>query len=113
MSYAKDCPFCGSNESHYEWITTNIVVIQCDDCNAHGTTAYTEDDALDAWNQRPYDYDMPAIVKKVQRLETQVTALLVLLDGFRNADPYIEFSQAWQDANKANLLGFLSCKQPE
>jgi tetrahydromethanopterin S-methyltransferase subunit B len=59
-------------------------------------------------------YDMPAIVKKVQKLETQVTALLVLLDGFRNIDPYMEFSQAWQDADKAGLLGFLtSCKQPE
>jgi hypothetical protein len=32
-----------------------------------------------AWNQRPYDYDMPAIVKKVQQLEKENAQLKKML----------------------------------
>jgi Lar family restriction alleviation protein len=117
MSELKRCPFCNGfvteNEIDFgEW--SNMWSISCNDCHASTGNHFKKQDAIKAWNQRPYDYDMPAIVRRVQQLETQVTALLVLLDGFRNADPYMEFSQAWQDADKAGLLGFLtSCKQPE
>jgi Lar family restriction alleviation protein len=50
--YIKSCPFCGSNKSHYEELSPRVVVVQCDDCNAHGTTAYNKIDALKNWNTR-------------------------------------------------------------
>jgi Lar family restriction alleviation protein len=76
----KPCPFCGSNEdisifSHYD--DCNFALFCA--CGFGGVTKKTREDAIQAWNQRPYDYDMPAIVKKVQQLEKENAQLKKML----------------------------------
>jgi hypothetical protein len=48
------------------------------------------------WNQRPYDYDMPAIVKKVQRLEKAInqaiTDCVPLLSWIDDDDTAVEMA---------------------
>ena len=71
----KPCLYCKSKK-----VTTEINVISfhqkvfdwfvfCVNCGARGPIENTEEKAIETWNQRPYDFDMPAIVKKVQQLE--------------------------------------------
>ena len=70
MSEIKPCPFCGSNEVEpFKKVNHELFGFCCWNCGAESGFGGTEKRAIEKWNQRPYDYDMPAIVKKVQRME--------------------------------------------
>ena len=75
----KPCPFCGSEieEKDFveEWIGWWVTCPVCDSLPA----PTTKEEAMQQWNQRPYDFDMPAIVKKVQRLEKENEQLKKML----------------------------------
>ncbi len=83
----KPCPFCGSDKS----LTTEMIFpiskkqnefdwyVICNRCSVYGPYTSSEDGAIKKWNQRPYDYDMPAIVKKVQQLEKENEQLKAML----------------------------------
>jgi len=75
----KPCPFCGSDGFNGTTITFYYVYCGNPKCNMFGPNKKTEQDAINAWNQRPYDYDMPAIVKKVQQLEKENEQLKAML----------------------------------
>jgi Lar family restriction alleviation protein len=77
----KSCPFCGSNNICFNFDSeTKTYNIQCQKCYARTGYAFTHEKAREAWNQRPYDYDMPAIVKKVQQLEKENEQLKKMLE---------------------------------
>jgi len=115
MSEIKPCPFCGA-DTHYEYLDrTRFYYIQCNNCNAMARGAATYEGAVNYWNMRHYDYDVPAIVKKVQRMEA---ALKIFADpeswndkgySFYTEFPFVK-GDPIQLAKEA--LGE-SCKQPE
>lgn len=75
----KPCPFCGA-DTHYEYLDrTRFYYIQCNNCNAMARGAATYEGAVNYWNMRHYDYDMPAIVKKAQQLEKENEQLKKML----------------------------------
>lgn len=47
----KPCPFCGSS-SHIEWVSSFLVSVQCNSCNALGPRNYSEKEAIKEWNER-------------------------------------------------------------
>jgi len=86
----KDCPFCGNKSGRNQvetirWTNTaatlhrNKSQVICRNCNATAGAHLNSGDAVRAWNQRSYDYDMPAIVKKVQQLEKENEQLKKML----------------------------------
>ena len=107
----KPCPFCGSNEIYCndEYLYSFV----CQNCYSSSGKRTTHLEAIKAWNQRPYDYDMPAIVKKVQQLEEDLQEALFALkawcfmfpDGVSKLDKDI--------LEKHNLIEVSECKQPE
>ena len=123
----KPCPFCGSNDLSvisYGNINSGCFYVICKKCNTEGPKVTIEknelehilnihDLAIQKWNQRPYDYDMPAIVKKVQQLEEDLQEALFALkawcfmfpDGVSKLDKDI--------LEKHNLIEVSECKQPE
>ena len=107
----KPCPFCGSedvevfpNYGHY--------FAACCDCGSEGPNKERKEEAIRKWNQRPYDYDMPAIVKKVQRLEAAInqaiTDCVSLLSWIDDDDTAVEMVE-----HLFEILGGALCKQPE
>ncbi len=114
MSEIKPCPFCGNSE---DLVIRGRVLsyIYCWNCGAESGLADSKDEAIEAWNQRPYDYDMPAIVKKVQRMEA---ALKIFANpeswNDKGYSSYTEFPFAKGDpiTIAKQALGE-SCKQPE
>ncbi len=96
----KPCPFCDSNESsiifYYDFAVRN-----CDKCEMQGPPANNETLANISWNQRPYDYDMPAIVKKVQQLVEQNKQFQEQVNYYRN------------QVEKISKIWGVPCKQPE
>jgi len=95
MSEIKPCPFCGSKfvilQNDYSVINQiRMVYMACVNCKSYGPDKPTKEAALQAWNQRPYDYDMPAIVKKVKELETKNKELQKELDYLREWTSLLE-----------------------
>jgi hypothetical protein len=74
--------------------------------------SWIREKAVSRWNQRPYDYDMPAIVKKVQRLEAAInqaiTDCIPLLSWIDDDDTAVEMVE-----HLSEILGGALCKQPE
>jgi len=107
MSEIKSCPFCGSevNEKDCieEWYGWSVV---CDYCDSSGANRDKKEDAIKVWNQRPYDFDMPAIVKKVQQLEELISDFVKAWDTGEIA--------YWHEGH-VNLYRQMvkPCKQPE
>jgi len=85
----KPCPFCGSEVIEVSWID-DLCHVYCVECQSKTNDFDTYDDALMFWNQRPYDYDMPAIVKKVKELETKNKELQKELDYLREWTSLLE-----------------------
>ena len=82
----KPCPFCGSDTEVF-FYEIGYAYIEClnDECMAMGPDGNTKEEAIQKWNQRPYDYDMPAIVKKVQRMEAAlVSAKAIIIKELEN-----------------------------
>ena len=122
----KPCPFCGSNDLSvisYGNINSGCFYVICKKCNTEGPKVTIEknelehilnihDLAIQKWNQRPYDYDMPAIVKKVQRLEAAInqaiTDCVPLLSWIDDDDTAVEMVE-----HLSEILGGALCKQPE
>lgn len=111
MSEIKPCPFCGNSE---DLVIRGRVLsyIYCWNCGAESGLADSKDEAIEAWNQRPYDYDMPAIVKKVQRMEAAInqaiTDCIPLLSWVNDDDTAVEMVE-----HLSEILGGALCKQPE
>jgi Lar family restriction alleviation protein len=81
----KPCPFCGSNEVEQFKKVNQIHDVKlfgycCWNCGAESGISGIEEEAIQKWNKRPYDYDMPAIVKKVQQLEKENEQLKKMLE---------------------------------
>jgi len=87
----KDCPFCGNKPGRNQveeirWINSAAIMnrnkaqVICRKCDAAAGAHLYSGDAVQAWNQRSYDYDMPAIVKKVQQLEKENEQLKKMLE---------------------------------
>lgn len=74
----KPCPFCGSEDTSILFYHS-FCVRACDICESQGAAKENEIKANEAWNQRPHDYDMPAIVKKVRQLEKENEQLKKML----------------------------------
>ncbi len=109
----KSCPFCCSNNICFNFDSeTKTYNIQCQKCYARTGYAFTHEKAREAWNQRPYDYDMPAIVKKVQRMEAAInqaiTDCIPLLSWIDDDDTAVEMVE-----HLSEILGGALCKQPE
>ena len=108
----KPCPFCGSEMVEIHWTDKTICFIECVECEARTGEIEGGDEAIDLWNQRPYDYDMPAIVKKVQRLEAAInqaiTDCVPLLSWIDDDDTAVEMVE-----HLSEILGGALCKQPE
>lgn len=108
----KPCPFCGSEDVEV-FPNYGRYFAACCDCGSEGPNKERKEEAIRKWNQRPYDYDMPAIVKKVQRLEEDLQEALFALkawcfmfpDGVSKLDKDI--------LEKHNLIEVSECKQPE
>ena len=112
MSEIKPCPFCGA-DTHYEYLDrTRFYYIQCNNCNAMARGAATYEGAVNYWNMRHYDYDVPAIVKKVQRMEAAInqaiTDCIPLLSWVNDDDTAVEMVE-----HLSEILGGALCKQPE
>lgn len=94
----KPCPFCGSEieEKDFveEWIGWWVTCPVCDSL----PVPTTKEEAMQQWNQRPYDYDMPAIVKKVQELQYDLSEALTILQTTLTLNP-----NAINDINKKVL----------
>ena len=111
MSEIKPCPFCGNSE---DLVIRGRVLsyIYCWNCGAESGLADSKDEAIEAWNQRPYDFDMPAIVKKVQRMEAAInqaiTDCIPLLSWVNDDDTAVEMVE-----HLSEVLGGALCKQPE
>ena len=108
----KPCPFCGA-DTHYEYLDrTRFYYIQCNNCNAMARGAATYEGAVNYWNMRHYDYDVPAIVKKVQRMEAAInqaiTDCIPLLSWVNDDDTSVEMVE-----HLSEILGGALCKQPE
>ena len=84
----KPCPFCGS-DAEYDDFTEAVTCVN-KTCNSYGPDGKNDYDAIQKWNQRPYDYDMPAIVKKVRQLEEQNKELQKELDYYRSYSSLLE-----------------------
>lgn len=85
----KPCPFCGGKASIQTSIRFQYVSCQNPECDSFGPNGLDEYEAIKLWNQRPYDYDMPAIAKKVQQLEKeneQLKAMLALGVNYERAN---------------------------
>ena len=117
MSEIKPCPFCGSKfvilQNDYSVINQiRMVYMACVNCKSYGPDKPTKEAALQAWNQRPYDYDMPAIVKKVQRMEAAInqaiTDCIPLLSWVDDDDTAVQMVE-----HLSEVLGGALCKQPE
>ena len=106
----KPCPFCGS-DAEYDDFTEAVTCVN-KTCNSYGPDGKNDYDAIQKWNQRPYDYDMPAIVKKVQRLEAAInqaiTDCVPLLSWIDDDDTAVEMVE-----HLSEILGGALCKQPE
>ena len=94
----KPCPFCGSEMVEIHWTDKTICFIECVECEARTGEIEGGDEAIDLWNQRPYDYDMPAIVKKVQELQYDLSEALTVLQTTLTLNP-----NAINDINKKVL----------
>ena len=105
----KPCPFCGSEMIEIHWIDKSTCSIECIECESKTRGFEDINEAISFWNQRPYDYkqvdlaenapkswqkwrddavkaskekydyDMPAIIKKVQQLEKENEQLKKML----------------------------------
>lgn len=113
----KPCPFCGSNNDlsiiSYGTLEHGHFYVQCKKCGANGPQAKINknnidhllrihDKAIKAWNQRPYDYDMPAIVKKIQQLQLENDKTKATLKIYANRDEWS--SEAKFEYETGNLL---------
>lgn len=107
----KPCPFCGSEDTSILFYHS-FCVRTCDICESQGAAKENETKANEAWNQRPYDYDMPAIVKKVQRMEAAInqaiTDCIPLLSWIDDDDTAVQMVE-----HLSEVLGGALCKQPE
>lgn len=74
----KPCPFCGSEVTETRQRNA-FYYVTCWNCRAESNLQLTKTSAIEIWNRRPYDYDMPAIVKKVQQLEKENEQLKKML----------------------------------
>ena len=110
----KPCPFCGSEDVEV-FPNYGRYFAACCDCGSEGPNKERKEEAIRKWNQRPYEYDMPAIVKKVQRMEA---ALKIFANpeswNDEGYSSYTEFPFAKGDpiTIAKQALGE-SCKQPE
>src|SRR5690606_3441847 len=113
----KPCPFCGSDEVEQFKKVNRIHDVKllgycCWNCGAESGIAGIEEEATRKWNRRPYDYDVPAIVKKVQRLEAAInqaiTDCVPLLSWIDDDDTAVEMVE-----HLSEILGGALCKQPE
>jgi len=86
----KNCPFCNNESGNGEvelvkntktasTLDRNLFKVTCWRCGAESGARDSEEYAIWQWNKRPYDYDMPAIVKKVQQLEKENEQLKKML----------------------------------
>ena len=75
----KPCPFCGSEDVEV-FPNYGRYFAACCDCGSEGPNKERKEEAIRKWNQRPYDFDMPAIVKKVQQFEELVSSLIMAWD---------------------------------
>ena len=81
----KPCPFCGSDEvKEFKKVNqlhkVELFGVCCWDCGGESGISGIKEEAIQKWNQRPYDFDMPAIVKKVQQFEELVSSLIMAWD---------------------------------
>ena len=113
----KPCPFCGNSE---DLVIRGRVLsyIYCWNCGAESGLADSKDEAIEAWNQRPYDFDMPAIVKKVQQLEAENKLIKEALEIYADRRNWTRgYVWAGNDEDGHDLanqtLLELKCKQPE
>jgi Lar family restriction alleviation protein len=107
----KPCPFCSSEDVEV-FSNYGRYFVTCCDCGSEGPNKEGKEEAIKGWNQRPYDYDMPAIVKKVQRLEAAInqaiTDCIPLLSWIDDDDTAVEMVE-----HLSEILGGALCKQPE
>ena len=75
----KPCPFCGSKARIRSAISFEYISCENKKCEAFGPNGESKYEAIQKWNQRPYDFDMPAIVRKVQQLEKENEQLKKML----------------------------------
>ena len=119
----KPCPFCGNkvgigevelvkNTKTASTLDRNLFKVTCWQCGAESGARDSEEYAVWQWNQRPYDFDMPAIVKKVQRMEAAInqaiTDCIPLLSWVNDDDTAVEMVE-----HLSEILGGALCKQPE
>ena len=120
----KPCPFCGSDEVEQFKKVNRIHDVKllgycCWNCGAESGISGIEEEAIRKWNQRPYDYDMPAIVNKVQQLEAENKKFhdLLIRADINLQQWVISFPQAADKEDSAILYLFKEvkelCKQPE
>ena len=61
MEELKRCPFCGRKGylkmSNYKSDGAHWHFVECEECMATGPVGRTEQDAIDAWNQREGEQD--------------------------------------------------------
>ena len=129
----KPCPFCGSEDVEV-FSNYGRYFVTCCDCGSEGPNKEGKEEAIKGWNQRPYDFDMPAIVKKVQWLEKENEKLRMALIDYADPNNWsideivaidlgLDFSDREKiiflyqgngyDLAKSILKELESCKQPE
>lgn len=89
-----DCPFCNEEKDGGDVLDIGHMAfcVHCTNCQCYGPKEKSKELAIEKWNKAAG--------------KSRLIALLILLEGFRNSDPDLEFSIAWQDAEKAGILEF-------
>lgn len=59
MSELKPCPFCGDQKTVMLQHMAQFSYVECGECCATGSHEVVDEDAIDAWNQRPKEMVCP------------------------------------------------------
>ena len=78
-----ECPYCYSTNDSTVYIvnlTRDSYYVYCDECGLHGPTKYSEEEAIEAWNELVNKQDMNNAVKsvsnKLKELEIKIKTSL-------------------------------------
>ena len=68
----KPCPFCGQDDSisieKYQCEGEWWHFTECEECLARGSVGKTEQDAIDAWNERASQPMPPSVIKALEKI---------------------------------------------
>ncbi len=113
----KACPFCGNTNSLNIDVDDDVFAVNCNwkegGCGATGGYRYTEEEAIEVWNNRPVDKKPPLTIEELKEISADMEncswVWIEILPDYKIYKPYSETESAYYRVQKDYTKGESLC----